>query len=104
METNVLFIVRAGRLELDLGRRQARLDGATVDLSEREFALLRCLVERAGHAVSRRVLLADAWDVGVDPGTNLVDVCVSRLRRKLGPGAPIETVRNVGYRMAVGDD
>jgi DNA-binding response OmpR family regulator len=54
--------------------------------------------------VSRRLLLADAWDVGVDPGTNLVDVCVSRLRRKLGPGAPVETVRNVGYRIVVSDD
>jgi DNA-binding response OmpR family regulator len=93
--------VRAGRLELDLARRQACLDGVTADLSEREFALLRCLVERADHAVSRRRLLADAWGVDGEPGTNMVDVCVGRLRKKLGPGAPIETVRNVGYRIAL---
>jgi DNA-binding response OmpR family regulator len=93
--------VRAGPLELDLVRRQARLDGVAADLSEREFALLRHLVQGAGQVISRERLLADVWGIEFDPGTNVVDVCVRRLRKKLGPQAPIRTVRNVGYWISV---
>lgn len=91
--------VTAGTLALDLVRRQVRLDGVVIDLSDREFGLLRHLIGGAGSAVSRDRLLADVWGLDFDPGTNVVDVCVRRLRRKLGPAAPIETVRNVGYRI-----
>ena len=54
----------------------------------------------AGEVISRERLLADVWGYTFDPGSNVVDVCVRRLRKKLGPDAPIETVRNAGYRLA----
>ncbi len=50
--------------------------------------------------ISRERLLAEVWGYGFDPGSNVVDVCVRRLRQKLGPDAPIETVRHAGYRLA----
>ena len=62
---------------------------------------MRCLVERQGATVTRERLLAEVWGIDFDPGTNVVEVSVRRLRRKLGPTA-IETVRNVGYRVAPG--
>ncbi|MEU7868794.1 DNA-binding response regulator [Dactylosporangium sp. NPDC049140] len=57
------------------------------------------LLDRAGQACSRPELLADVWGLSFDPGSNVVDVCVRRLRAKLGAVARIETVRNVGYRL-----
>ena len=93
--------VRVGPLELDLARRRARADGATIDLSDREFRLLYHLVSHAGEVVSRERLLSDVWGYSFDPGSNVVDVCVRRLRKKLGPAWPIETVRHAGYRLAV---
>ena len=92
-------VLRVGDLELDVVRRQVRLKDSTADLSHREFALLRCLAEANGEVVSRRKLLEDVWGFHFDPGTNVVDVCVRRLRKKLGPEAPIRTVRNAGYRV-----
>ena len=65
-------------------------------MSEREFMLLRYLLSRAGEVCTRAEILADVWGISFDPGTNLVNVCIARLRSKLGPHA-IETVRNVGY-------
>jgi DNA-binding response OmpR family regulator len=94
-------LLHAGRLVLDLARRQARLLGDTVvDLTQREFRLLVCLAERPGEVVSRERLLADVWGYHFDPCSNVVDVCVRRVRKKLGCYAPIETVRSVGYRLA----
>ncbi len=92
--------ITAGPLRLDVARRQVRFDGVVIDLSDREFGLLRCLARRVGVAVSREHLLAEVWGMDFDPGTNVVDVSVRRLRKKLGPAAPIETVRNLGYRVA----
>ena len=92
--------LRTGRLVLDLNRRQARLGDLVCDLSDREFRLLRHLVEHAGEVISRERLLADVWGYTFDPGSNVVDVCVRRLRKKLGPDAPIETIRHAGYRLA----
>jgi DNA-binding response OmpR family regulator len=92
--------VRGGRLVLDLARRQARLDDVICDLSDREFRLLHHLVLHAGEVISRERLLADVWGYTFDPGSNVVEVCVRRLRKKLGPDAPIETVRHAGYRLA----
>jgi DNA-binding response OmpR family regulator len=89
-----------GRLELDVARRQARLGDLVCDLSDREFRLLRHLVQHAGEVISRERLLADVWGYSFDPGSNVVDVCIRRLRKKLGPEAPIETVRHAGYRLA----
>jgi DNA-binding response OmpR family regulator len=88
---------RVGRLELDLRRRRVRVDDAEADLSDREFTLLQCLADHEGEIVTRERLLADVWGIEFDPGTNVVDVCVRRLRKKLGPSAPIVTARNAGY-------
>jgi DNA-binding response OmpR family regulator len=90
----------AGKLVLDLQHREARLGGVTHSLSERELAVLRYLVERAGETVSRERLLSEVWGYTFDPGSNIVDVYVARLRRKLGAPALIETVRHAGYRLA----
>jgi DNA-binding response OmpR family regulator len=92
-------ILRAGRLELDLTTREARVGNSRALLSDREFRLLGYLAEHAGQAVSRERLLSDVWGYAFDPGSNVVDVCVRRIRRRLGQDSPIETVRNVGYRV-----
>jgi DNA-binding response OmpR family regulator len=95
-------VLRAGPLLLDLTRHQARIADAEtpVDLTDREFRLLLYLGERAGEVVSRERLLAEVWGYHFDPRSNVVEVCIRRVRRKLGAEAPIETVRNVGYRLA----
>ncbi len=92
-------LVRAGMLTLDLARRQARIGELVADLSDREFRLLHHLVEHAGTIVSRERLLSEVWGYHFDPGSNVVEVCVRRLRKKLGADAPIETVRHAGYRV-----
>ena len=93
-------VVQAGALLLDLTTRRAHLGDRVCDLSAREFQVLRYLIERAGEVVSRERILSEVWGYSFDPGSNVVDVCIRRLRKKLGADAPIETVRNVGYRVA----
>jgi DNA-binding response OmpR family regulator len=93
-------VLHAGGVVLDLARRQARVGDLVTDLSDREFRLLHHLLLHAGEVISRERLLAEVWGYAFDPGSNVVDVCVRRLRRKLGPDAPIETVRHAGYRLA----
>ena len=92
-------VVHAGLLSLDLARRQARLGDVVAALSDREFRLLHHLVLHEGEVVSRERLLADVWGYHFDPRSNVVDVCVRRLRQKLGATAPIETIRHGGYRL-----
>lgn len=87
-----------GPVHLDLRLRRATVAGRRVDLPLREFLLLRHLMQRVGQACSRAELLADVWGISFDPGSNVVDVCVRRLRGKLDTTARLETVRNVGYR------
>jgi DNA-binding response OmpR family regulator len=94
------LVCRVGELTLDLARRQACLNGMVADLSDREFKLLHCLLESPGEVVSRERLLSEVWGYHFDPCSNVVDVCVRRLRKKLGPTAPIETVRHAGYRIS----
>jgi two-component system copper resistance phosphate regulon response regulator CusR len=89
-------VIRAGSLVLD----QARVGDVVADLSDREFRLLHFLLAQVGEVVSRERLLSEVWGYDFDPGSNVVDVCIRRLRRRLGPEAPIETVRNAGYRAA----
>ena len=89
--------LRGGPFTLDLSRRTVEMNGRSVTLSEREFLLLEHLMRQEGEVCSRQRLLADVWGYSFDPGSNVVDVCVGRLRSKLG-GDVIETVRNVGYR------
>jgi two-component system copper resistance phosphate regulon response regulator CusR len=92
--------ITVGSLTLDLARRRAHVDGRSVDLSDREFRLLYHLATHAGEIVSRERLLSEVWGYSFDPGSNVVDVCVRRLRTKLGSPSPIETVRHAGYRLA----
>ncbi len=94
--------LEAGDLHLDLLTREARRGDRTVRLPEREAALLEFLMRHAGRVCSRTELLSSAWGYDHDPGTNVVQVYVGYLRRKLslpGSPAPIETVRGAGYRL-----
>jgi DNA-binding response OmpR family regulator len=93
-------VIRVGGLALDLARRQARVGATVADLSDREFRLLHFLMLHVDEVISRERLLSEVWGYDFDPRSNVVDVCVRRLRRRLGPDAPIETVRNAGYRAA----
>jgi two-component system, OmpR family, response regulator len=88
--------LEAGGMKLDLRRRLADAGQGPVGVSGREFLLLQHLMTRAGEVCSREEILADVWGCSFDPGTNVVDVYIRRLRAKLGP-LMIETVRNVGY-------
>lgn len=90
-------VLRLRGVSLDLTRRVASSGEGPVSLSEREFLLLEYLMRRDGDVCTRQRLLADVWGYSFDPGSNVVDVCVGRLRAKLGADV-IETVRNVGYR------
>jgi DNA-binding response OmpR family regulator len=92
--------LQAGDVQLDLARRQAQVGERVVDLSDREFRLLYHLVSHPGEVVSRERLLSEVWGYSFDPGSNVVDVCIRRLRKKLGSAGAIETVRNAGYRIA----
>lgn len=93
-------VVAVGKLTLDLARHAAEVDGEAAELTAREFALLYHLALHAGEIVSRERLLSEVWGYHFDPCSNVVDVCVRRLRKKLGPHTPIETVRHAGYRLA----
>ncbi len=93
-------VLRGGNIVLDVARRQARVGERSADLSDREFRLLHHLLVHTGEVVSRERLLAEVWGYDFDPGSNVVDVSVRRLRQKLGPEAAIETVRHAGYRLA----
>jgi two-component system, OmpR family, response regulator len=93
-------VLRAAGVELDLARREARVGGRAAGLSDREFRLLHHLIQHAGEVVTRESVLSAVWGYYFDPRSNVVDVCVRRLRRKLGADAPIETVRHAGYRIA----
>ncbi|MGH2952399.1 MAG: response regulator transcription factor [Solirubrobacterales bacterium] len=89
--------LRVGDLGLDLRTRWVTVAGRRVELSTREFELLRTFLEHPNQVLSREQLLALVWDYDYDPGSNVVDVYVGYLRRKLG-GERFETVRGVGYR------
>lgn len=88
--------LEAGGVRLDLQRRALNVNGHVIVLSPREFVLLEHLMRRANEVCTRIELLGDVWGYSFDPGSNVVDVCIRRLRAKLEPDL-IETVRNVGY-------
>ncbi|ABG03165.1 two component transcriptional regulator, winged helix family [Rubrobacter xylanophilus DSM 9941] len=93
--------LRAGDLKLDLLSRRVWRAGRQVELSSREFALLEYLMRHPRQVLSRQQILSAVWDYAFDPGSNVVDVYVRYLRRKLDrPGEPslITTVRGAGYR------
>lgn len=94
--------LRAGDISIDLLAREVRHRDRPVRLSAMEFDLLAYLVRNRGRALSREQILRAVWGYEHDPGTNVVDVYVSYLRRKLRDGdeaAPIATIRSVGYRL-----
>jgi DNA-binding response OmpR family regulator len=95
-----------GGVELNLLTREVRRDGQPVRLSTTEFELLVYLMRNGGHVLTREQILRAVWGYEYDPGTNVVDVYVGYLRRKLRhgeSGAPITTIRSVGYRFDAGD-
>ena len=93
-------LLRVGGICIDLLGRDVTLGGRKVCLSDREFSLLKAFVSHPRRILTRQELLSMAWDTTFDPGTNLVDVYVGYLRRKLGK-AVIETVRGAGYCLRV---
>lgn len=98
--------VKVADLEIDPLSGAVRRGGRQLDLTRIELALLRALAERAGEAVSRAALLQRVWGISFDPGTNMVDVNIRRLRQKVD--APfalplIQTVRGSGYALAKPD-
>jgi DNA-binding response OmpR family regulator len=96
--TEQLQVLAAGDLRLDLKTRRATVGERTVELTAREFALLETLLRHAGQVLSREQLLSHVWGYSFDPTTNLVNVYVNSLRKKLGADV-VETVRGVGYRL-----
>ncbi len=88
----------SGGVTLDLRSRQVRAGGRTSDLSAREFLLLEAFLRHPGQVLSREQLLSHVWGYDFDPGSNVVDVYVRYLRRKIGVEV-IETVRGMGYRL-----
>jgi DNA-binding response OmpR family regulator len=90
------MLIRVGGICVDLLERKVTIDGRPVSLSAREFSLLKAFVAHPGQVLSRQELLSMAWDMCFDPGSNVVDVYVRYLRRKLGESV-IETVHGAGY-------
>lgn len=91
-------VLSVGGLSLDLRTRRATVGGRTVDLSAREFAMAEMFLRHPGAVLSREQLLSGVWGFDFDPGSNVVDVYVRYLRRKLGADR-LETVRGMGYRL-----
>jgi two-component system, OmpR family, response regulator len=91
-------LIRAGNLTLDVGRLVADIGQGPVPLTRLEFLLLRELAEHVGQSVPKGTLLATVWGYDFDPGSNVVDVCIRRLRSKLGFDL-IKTVRGEGYQL-----
>jgi DNA-binding response OmpR family regulator len=91
-------VIRAGHVTLDIARLVADIGQGPVPLTRLEFLLLRELAEHPGHLVSKGRLLAAVWGYDFDPGSNVVDVCVRRIRSKLGFEL-IKTVRGEGYQL-----
>ena len=92
------MVLSHGDLSLDLRTRRASVGGRSVDLTAREFTLAEMFLRNPGHVLSREQLLSGAWGYDFDPGSNVVDVYVRYLRRKLGVEF-FETVRGMGYRL-----
>ena len=92
-------VLRAGDLTLDLRTRRASVDGRSVELSAREFTMLEVFMRHGGQVLSREQLLSHVWGYDYDPGSNVVDVYVGYLRRKLGRDR-LRTVRGMGYMLA----
>jgi two-component system, OmpR family, copper resistance phosphate regulon response regulator CusR len=97
--TPEVTVLQQGPLSLDLRTRRASVGGRVVDLSAREFALAEVFLRNPGQVLSREQLLSHVWGYDFDPASNVVDVYVRYLRKKLGADR-IQTVRGMGYRLA----
>jgi len=95
--TSEVTVLTGAGVELDLRGRTATVRGKTVELTSREFAMLETFMRHSGQVLTREQLLSHVWGYAHDPGSNVVDVYIGYLRRKVGDGA-IETVRGMGYR------
>lgn len=96
-KSSEMSVVKKGAVSLDLFKREVTVDSKTLELSAREFALLEYLMRHEGAVLSREQVLSSVWGFDYDPGSNVVDVYIRYLRKKLG-AARIETVRGSGYR------
>lgn len=97
--------ITSGSLRIDLIRRQVWIEGQPVKLLHMEFRLLAFLAQNAGQVISRQLIFEQVWGYYFDPGANVINVHIARLRRKLDrPGQPpiITTVKNEGYRFNAG--
>ncbi|HEX5634005.1 MAG TPA: response regulator transcription factor [Gemmatimonadales bacterium] len=93
-------VLRIADLELDTATHEARRAGTVLDLTPKEYTVLEYLMRHAGRVMSRTLITEYAWDYHFDPGTNIVDVVINRLRKKIDSGHDrklIHTVRGVGY-------
>ena len=97
--TSEPIVLHANDVQLNLQTRRALVDGKQVELSAKEFLLAETLFRHQGQVLSREQLLSRVWGYDYDPGSNIVDVYVGYLRKKLG-ATLIETVRGMGYRLA----
>ncbi|MDQ2669859.1 MAG: response regulator transcription factor [Gemmatimonadota bacterium] len=98
-------LLRVADLEMDLATRQVRRAGQDIELTPKEFAVLEYLMRHQGRVMSRTLITEYAWDYHFDPGTNIVDVVINRIRKKIDSGREpklIHTVRGVGYVVKVG--
>jgi two-component system OmpR family response regulator len=96
--------VVVGDLELDMGSREVHRAGRPIELTPKEYAVLEYLMRHPGRVMSRTLITEYAWDYHFDPGTNIVDVVINRLRKKVDSGAEkklLHTVRGVGYVIRV---
>ena len=102
--------IMVGELALNRINHQATWRGTVTQLSQREFSLVECLMRSPNRIFSRQQILKHVWGINFNPETNVVDVCILRIRRKLnrqtrdGKLFPIETIRGVGYRFRMEDD
>ncbi|MGW5065770.1 winged helix-turn-helix domain-containing protein [Streptomyces cyaneofuscatus] len=93
-------VLQVGDVEIDTARRQVRRAGVLLTFTRREFAVLEVLATRADQAVGRAELIESCWDEMAEPQSNVLEVLISQLRRKLGGPPLVHTVRGVGYRLA----
>jgi DNA-binding response OmpR family regulator len=92
--------LKVADLHLDLESRDVQRDGKAIELTPKEYAVLEYLMRHSGRVMSRTLITEYAWDYHFDPGTNIVDVVINRLRKKIDAGYPqklVHTVRGVGY-------
>ncbi len=92
-------VLTIGSLEIDLGRREVRREGVLIPLRPKEMALLELFASRPGQVVSKEQILDWCWDSQHEPGSNVEEVLVASLRRKLALPGLLETVRGAGYRL-----